>query len=133
MGGNGKTFSAYSSDEYFDNIDTGTSYSTNITLADSNTQQSIPLNSTAVSNIGTNGALRICIMQQNDFTGIDAGDPTNHFNNFNLQGSDANKVFLEFDFTAAGYGNQVNVVAATNIDEVNGVDSGDIANVISVT
>lgn len=85
------------------------------------------LNSTAANYIAANGLLGICIIDFNyDFQDVDpfGGISFDSYNTVDF--SNASKSALSVDYTAAGYGNEVNGIAAASINEVNGISSGDI-------
>lgn len=85
------------------------------------------LNSTAANYIAANGLLGICIIDFNyDFQDIDpfGGISFDSYNTIDF--GNVSKSSLTINYTAAGYGNEVNGIAAASIGEVNGISSSNI-------
>ncbi len=91
------------------------------------TTNTYSLNSTARNFIIANGYLGVCVIDYNyDYQDV---DPYGGFNISLYNTIDFNNVTkctLQVDYTAAGYGNEVNGITGANIGEVNGISSGDI-------
>ena len=110
-----------------------TAYSSSVNLSLSAGDQSISLNSTAVTDFGT-GLLKVVMVQY----GNDYSDTTSTSNmqqeayaNF-AAGSSGYVPFIEFDAVASGYPNNVNGVDNSNIEKVITVASADIEEIIGV-
>lgn len=88
---------------------------------------SYTLNSTAANFIAANGLLGLCIIDYNyDYLDVDpfGGISFDSYNTIDF--NNASKTTLTINYTAAGYGNEVNGITAANIGEINGISSGDI-------
>ena len=136
--GSGPSFSNYADSEFFDDIDYSTAYtdvsSTIPVWTDANSDATIAMNSTAISDAQSNGELKIAIVQYtNDYNGTDASSDVHYDYHANFStGASGFVPFVSFDF-AAGYGNDVIGVSSGNIAKVIGVATADIANVIGVS
>jgi len=135
--GSGPSFSNYDDSEFFDDIDYSTAYtdvsSTIPQWADANQDNAVAMNSTAISDGQSNAELKIAVVQYtNDYNNTAASGDIDafYFANFST-GASGFVPFLQFDFVA-GYGNDVNGVSSGNIANVKGVATANIANVIGV-
>tara|TARA_R100001509_G_C4870933_1_gene216674 strand:+ start:441 stop:1166 length:726 start_codon:yes stop_codon:yes gene_type:complete len=136
--GSGPSFSNYANSEFFDDIDYSTAYSaTTGTIPewpDANQDNTLSLNSTAISDAQSNGELKMAIIQfTNDYNGVDASGDVNYnfFANYSAFSSGF-LPFLSFDH-ATGYGNTVNGVISGNIGKIDAVATGNIDKVIGVS
>ena len=122
-----------STSDYFSDVVYSTAYSSSVNLSTSAGDQSISLNSTAVTDFGT-GLLKVVMVQY----GNDYSDTTSTSNmqqvayaNF-AAGSSGYVPFLEFDAVETGYGNDVLGVSSGNIDAVLAVETANIDKVLGV-
>lgn len=111
-------------------LGSGDSYSNLLTWAGS-AYNSFTLNSTAISDMNTNGYLNCALLTQDlDYRGIAPSLGTNV--GFQVRFNDSsNPVYLDITYTPA-YSNAVNGVSASNIANVIGVAKASIANVNGV-
>lgn len=111
-------------------LGSGDSYSSLLTWAGS-AYNTFTLNSTAISDMNTNGYLNCALLTQDlDYRGIAPSLGTNV--GFQIRFNDSsNPVYLDITYTPA-YGNTVNGVSASNIANVNAVAKANIANVNGV-
>jgi hypothetical protein len=111
-------------------LGSGDSYSNLLTWAGS-AYNSFTLNSTAISDMNTNGYLNCALLTQDlDYRGIAPSLGTNV--GFQIRFNDSsNPVYLDITYTPA-YNNTVNGVSASNIGNVNAVAKANIANVNGV-
>ena len=137
--GSGPSFSNYQDSEFFDDIDYSTPYTVVSGLSipqwtDANSDATIAMNSTAISDAQSNGELKIAIVQyQNDYNGSDASSDVHYDYHANFStGASGFVPFVSFDHVA-GYGNDVIGVSSGNIANVKGVATANIANVIGVS
>jgi len=137
--GSGPSFSNYQDSEFFDDIDYSTPYTVVSGFSipewtDANSDATIAMNSTAISDAQSNGELKIAIVQyQNDYNGSDASSDVHYDYHANFStGASGFVPFVSFDF-AASYGNAVIGVSSGNIANVKGVATANIANVIGVS
>ena len=136
--GSGPSFSNYQDSEFFDDVDYSTAYtdvsSTIPQWTDANSDATIDMNSTAISDAQSNGELKIAVVQyQNDYNGTDAsGDVFYDYHANFSTGASGFVPFVSFDFVAS-YGNDVIGVSSGNIAKVKGVATADIASVIGVS
>ena len=136
--GSGPSFSNYQDSEFFDDIDYSTAYtdvsSTIPSWTDANSDATIAMNSTAISDAQSNGELKIALVQHtNDYSNVDASSDQSYNYKANFQTSgDGFVPFVSFDHVA-GYGNDVIGVSSGNIANVKGVATANIANVIGVS
>ena len=135
--GSGPTFTAYQDDEFFDDIDYSTAY-TAVTgtipqWTDANSDATVSLNSTAITDAQNNGQLKMAIVQyENDYNGSDSASDRNYNYRINFNtGASGFVPFLSFNFVA-GYGNDVIGVSSANISEINDIATADISQVIGV-
>ena len=115
-------------------LGSGDSYSNLLTWAGS-AYNSFTLNSTAISDMNTNGYLNCALLTQDlDYRGIAPSLGTNV--GFQIRFNDSsNPVYLDITYTpsATGYGNTVNGVGPSSIANVIGVATASIANVNGAT
>ena len=136
--GSGPSFSTFDNSEMFDDVDYGTAYtdvsSTIPEWTDANSDATIAMNSTAISDAQSNGELKIALVQHtNDYSNVDASSDQSYNYKANFQTSgDGFVPFVSFDHVA-GYGNRVVGVLPADIANVKGVATANIANVIGVS
>ena len=137
--GSGPSFSTFDNSEMFDDIDYNTAYTVTSGFSipqwtDANSDATIAMNSTAISDAQSNGELKIALVQHtNDYSNVDASSDQSYNYKANFQTSgDGFVPFVSFDHVA-GYGNDVIGVSSGNIANVKGVATANIANVIGVS
>ena len=136
--GSGPSFSDYQNSEFFDDIDYSTAYtdvsSTIPEWTDANSDATIAMNSTAISDAQSNGELKIAVVQYtNDYNDTDSSSDVHYDYHANFStGASGFVPFISFDH-AAGYGHNVAGVASGNIASVKGVATANIASVIGVS
>ena len=136
--GSGPSFSDYQDSEFFDDVDYSTAYTdvsgTIPEWTDANSDATIAMNSTAISDAQSNGELKIAIVQYtNDYNDTDASSDVHYDYHANFStGASGFVPFVSF-VHAAGYGQDVIGVASGNIASVKGVATANIASVIGVS
>ena len=126
--------SNYNDGEWWDGIENLTSYSNAFNSPDSTTVQAITLNSTAITDAGTDGFLKLCLMNITDYNGIAGAVDVSNTTNWNIGNNTTGNVYLSFDYAPPGFGKDVNNVTAANIGKVNNTATANIKklnNVIS--
>ena len=129
--GNSTNFSNFDPSSWWDDIViTATSaYSTGFTIADSSTASSVTLTSQATTDAQNDGYLQMVLMTSADYLDLNSGAATDLTMYFNWGNNTSGNIYLQFDFSAAGYTNpingttvqynKVNDVSATSIEKIN--------------
>lgn len=129
-GGNGSSSTLSTSD--YSNITFATTYASAITSWNTSAYNDFTLNATAISAMNSNGYLNVGLL--NDTYDQADGTLTTGTQEYNgiefLDGT--NDIKAELTYSSAGYGNNVNGVAAASIVAVNGVATADIVNINGV-
>ena len=125
--------SNYSDDEWWDGIESLTTYSDGFNSPDSSTVQAITLNSTAIADAGDDGFLKLCLMNITDYNGIAGAVDVSNTTNWNIGSATTGNVYLSFDYAAPGFGKNVNNVTAANIVKINNVATANITKLNGVS
>ena len=127
--GTSTSFVNYASDDWFDSLDLSTLYSNSFSWPDASQNNSVSLVSQAITDAQSDGYLQFAILQTNDQSGLNPGfDATNtSFGNWS-----SNRFNLQFDFTAAGFGEKINSIQPANMAKVNSIAKANIAKINSV-
>ena len=124
--------SNYSDDEWWDGIESLTTYSDGFNSPDSSTVQAITLNSTAIADAGNDGFLKVALMNITDYNGVAGALDVSNTTNWNIGSNTTGNVYLSFDYSA-GFGKNVNNVTAANIVKINNVATANITNLNGVS
>ena len=124
--------SNYSDDEWWDGIESLTTYSDGFNSPDSSTVQAITLNSTAIADAGNDGFLKVALMNITDYNGVAGALDVSNTTNWNIGSNTTGNVYLSFDYSA-GFGKNVNNVTAANIVKINNVATNNITNLNGVS
>ena len=125
--------SNFTVDDWWDSIaDPLVPYSNAFNSPDSTTVQAITLNSTAITDAGTDGFLKLVLMNTGDYNGIAVGVDQSNITNWNVGNNSTGNIYLSFDYEAPGYGNKVNSILPANVSQINGISNSNISQVIGV-
>jgi len=125
--------SNYSTGDWWDSIENPlVPYSNAFNSPDSTTVQAITLNSTAITDAGTDGFLKLVLMNTGDYNGIAVGVDQSNITNWNVGNNSTGNIYLSFDYEAPGYGNKVNSILPANVSQINGISNSNISQVIGV-
>ena len=95
--------------------------------------QSIDLSGTAVTNMFAAGYVKIGVVSNNDYEGVDSA-ASNVADFLYLNFGNANNMQLRFDqSSAASYSNKINAIPPASIFKVSGIGTSDISKVIGVS
>tara|TARA_R110002050_G_scaffold25851_2_gene68783 strand:- start:289 stop:996 length:708 start_codon:yes stop_codon:yes gene_type:complete len=125
--------SNYSTGDWWDSIENPlVPYSNAFNSPDSSTVQAVTLNSTAITDAGTDGFLKLVLMNTGDYNGIAVGVDQSNITNWNVGNNSTGNIYLSFDYEAPGYGNKVNSILPANVSQINGISNSNISQVIGV-
>ena len=129
-GGNGSSSTLSTSD--YSNLTFATTYATAITSWNTSAYNDFTLNATAISAMNSNGYLN-CALINDTYDQADGSlVASNEFYNGVEFLDGTNDILVSLTYSSAGYGNDVNGVAAASIASVNGVATANISTVIGV-
>ena len=128
--GSNTNFNNYVSDSWWESLTMSTSYSSTFSWPDAASNNSVNLNSAAVTFAQSNSYLQFAIVNIIDQSGINPGvnATDNSYGNWS-----SNNFNINFDYGDSNYPNAVISVAAANIGKVNSIATGDISKVNSVS
>jgi len=118
----------------FNNFDTSTPYSSEVTSWSTSGYNGIVLNSTALTDIQNDDYFIVCVMEyDHDFqnSAVSNANLRSGVYHVNYTGTSFDP-YLQITLSAAGYGNIVTGVAAANIGKVKGVATASIEKVIGI-
>ena len=126
--------SNYTTGDWWDSIENPlVPYSNAFNSPDSTTVQAITLNSTAITDAGTDGFLKLVLMNSGDYNNLNVAVDNNNITNWNIGSNTTGNIYLSFDYAGPGYPNIVNGIAAANIEKINAISSANIDEVNSVS
>ena len=121
--------SNYTDTDWWDSIaDPLVPYSNAFNSPDSTTVQAITLNSTAITDAGTDGFLKLVLMNATDYSNLNFPVDATNTTNWNIGSNTTGNVFLSFDYSAPSSFTDINSVSEAQLSEVNGVSSWDRIN-----
>ena len=125
--------SNYTTGDWWDSIeDPLTPYSNAFNSPDSTTVQAVTLNATAITDAGTDGYLKLVLMNATDYNNLNLAVDVNNNTNWNVGNNSTGNIYLSFDYEAPGYGNKVNSILPANVSQINGISNSNISQVIGV-
>ena len=125
--------SNYTTGDWWDSIeDPLTPYSNAFNSPDSTTVQAVTLNATAITDAGTDGYLKLVLMNSTDYNNLNLAVDVNNNTNWNVGNNSTGNIYLSFDYEAPGYGNKVNSILPANVSQINGISNSNISQVIGV-
>ena len=126
--------SNYSTGDWWDSIENPlVPYSNAFNSPDSTTVQAITLNSTAITDAGTDGFLKLVLMNSGDYNNLNVAVDNNNLTNWNIGSNTTGNIYLSFDYAGPGYPNTVNAITNDNIEKINAIGSANIDEVNSVS
>ena len=126
--------SNYTTGDWWDSIeDPLTPYSNAFNSPDSTTVQAVTLNATAITDAGTDGYLKLVLMNATDYNNLNLAVDVNNNTNWNVGNNSTGNIYLSFDYEAPGFGKNVNNVTAANIVKINGVATANITKLNGVS
>jgi hypothetical protein len=126
--------SNFTVDDWWDEIaDPLVPYSNAFNSPDSTTVQAITLNSTAITDAGTDGFLKLVLMNNGDYNNLNVAVDNNNITNWNIGSNTTGNIYLSFDYAGPGYPNIVNAIAAANIEKISAIASSTIDKVNGVS
>tara|TARA_R100001015_G_C4623380_1_gene181162 strand:- start:1422 stop:2114 length:693 start_codon:yes stop_codon:yes gene_type:complete len=129
FGNNGTALAATDFDNVTGTLQSATTY--NDLTWTPNALESFPLNATAITDLNTNGYGNYVFRNPDE---VDEEEPElDAYAGINFQSSGTNRIQIEITHADAGYGNNVNGVAAASIAKVNTVATADISKINSAS
>ena len=129
--GESTTFNDYSATSWWSDITNPlVPYSSAFNIIDGSTAASVSLNSTAITDAGTDGYLQIVLMNAGDYNNV---PPVSDGTNLSYLDQSSNKSFLRFTYVAGGYSNNINGILSSNFTHVNSIEIDDIEAINAVT